>query len=234
MREIIQIRKLSLWIFFLPLIAINLCLFISVNPSLLEGTIFTVDQIGRSGFSIPYLDGSLSISRASRTFPQYLIFKPSMIVTGILLFYYWNNNNNLICKIRNTENFKYKFRLFGILSAIFLIIHSIFLGIKFDIQLYKLFRRVVLLLFIIFELIAQGMLVYYLFNIKSKISEITNKNILLIKIILVSILVIVAIASLPILVTKGNTHFKHALEWNYFVGVITFYMLTFFFWRRTT
>ena len=234
MREIIQIRKLSLWIFFLPLIAINLCLFISVNPSLLEGTIFTVDQIGRSGFSIPYLDGSLSISRASRTFPQYLIFKPSMIITGILLFYYWNNNNNLICKIRNTENFKYKFRLFGILSAIFLIIHSIFLGIKFDIQLYKLFRRVVLLLFIIFELIAQGMLVYYLFNIKSKISAITNKNILLIKMILVSILVIVAFASLPILVTKGNTHFKHALEWNYFVGVITFYLLTFFFWRRTT
>ena len=234
MREIKQIRKLSLWIFFLPLIAINLCLFISVNPSLLEGTIFTVDQIGRSGFSIPYLDGSLSISRASRTFPQYLIFKPSMIITGILLFYYWNNNNNLICKIRNTENYKYRFRLFGMLSAIFLIIHSIFLGIKFDIQLYKLFRRVVLLLFIIFELIAQGMLVYYLFNIKSKISEITNNNILLIKMILVSILVIVAFASLPILVTKGNTHFKHALEWNYFVGVITFYLLTFFFWRRTT
>ena len=234
MREITQIRKLSLWIFFLPLIAINLCLFISVNPSLLEGTIFTVDQIGRSGFSIPYLDGSLSISRASRTFPQYLIFKPSMIITGILLFYYWNNNNNLICKIRNTENFKYKFRIFGILSAIFLIIHSIFLGVKFDIQIYKLFRRVVLLLFIIFELIAQGMLVYYLFNIKSKISDITNKKILVIKMILVSILVVVAFASLPILVTKGNTHFKHALEWNYFVGVITFYLLTFYFWRRTT
>ena len=85
-------------------------------------------MIGRSGFSIPYLDGSLSISRAARTFPQYLIFKPSMIITGILLFYYWNYNNNLICKLRNTENFKYKFRLFGILSAIFLIIHSIFLG----------------------------------------------------------------------------------------------------------
>ncbi len=234
MKETAQIRKLSLWIFFLPLTAINLCLYISVNPNLLEGTIFVVDQIGRSGFAIPYLDGSLSISRASRTYPQYLIFKPSMIITGILLFYYWNFNNNLICKIKNTENFKYKFRLFGILSAIFLIIHSIFLGIKFDIQLYKLFRRVVLLLFIIFELIAQGMLVYYLFNIKSKILEITNKKVLIIKMIVVAVLVIVAIASLPILVTKGNTHFKHALEWNYFVGVITFYLLTFFFWRRTT
>ena len=234
MNEIAQIRKLSLWIFFLPLIAINFCLFVSVNYHFFENTIFQVDQIGRSGFTIPYLDGSISISRASRTFPQYLIFKPSMIITGILLIYYWNYNNNLICKLRDTENFKYKFRLFGILSAAFLIIHSIFLGVKFDIQLYKLFRRVVLLLFIIFELIAQGMLVYYLFSIKEKILDLTNKKILFIKIFLVSILVIVAIASLPILVTKGNTHFKHGLEWNYFVGVITFYLLTFFFWRRTT
>ena len=234
MKETVQIRKLSLWIFFLPLIAINLCLFISVNYHLLENTIFSVNQIGRSGFTIPYRDGSVSISRASRTFPQFLIFKPSMIITGILLFYYWNYNNNLICKLRNTDNFKYKFRLFGILSAIFLIIHSIFLGIKFDVQLYKLFRRVVLLLFIIFELIAQGILVYYLYGIKNKISEITNKKILFVKIFLVSVLVVVAVASLPILVTKGNTHFKHSLEWNYFVGVISFYLLTFFFWKRTT
>ena len=234
MSEILQIRKLSLWIFFLPLIAINLCLIISVNPELLEKTIFQVDQIGRSGFSIPYLDGSLSISRASRTFPQFLIFKPAMIITGILLFFYWNNYNKLICNLRDTENFKYKFRLFGILSAIFLIIHSIFLGVKFDIQLYKLFRRLVLLFFIIFELIAQGMLVYYLYNIKEKILEKINKKILVLKIFLVSILIIVAFASLPILVTKGNTHFKHALEWNYFVGVIMFYLMTFFFWKRTT
>ena len=126
MTETAQIRKLSLWIFFIPVISINLCLFISVNPDLLRDTFFEVDPIGRSGFTIPYIDGSLSISRASRTFPQYLIFKPSMIITGLLLFYYWNYNNNLICKLRNTQNFKYKFRLFGILSAIFLIIHSIF------------------------------------------------------------------------------------------------------------
>ena len=84
MNETGQIRKLSLWIFFLPLIAINLCLFISVNYHLFENTIFQVNQIGRSGFTIPYLDGSVSISRASRTFPQFLIFKPSMIITGIL------------------------------------------------------------------------------------------------------------------------------------------------------
>ena len=233
MKEITQIRKLSLWVFFTPLIAINLCLIISQNPEFLENTIFAVDQLGRSGFSIPYLDGSLSISRASRFFPQYLIFKPAMIFTAIIVYFYWVNNNNLVNKLKTT-NINYKFKTFGILSAIFLAIHSIFLGIKFDIQIYKLMRRVVLLLFIIFEIIAQGILVYHFYKIKKKLEELINKKVLVMKMILVSILATVAILSLPLLISKGNTHFKHALEWNYFVGVILFYLFSRFFWRRTT
>ena len=233
MTEIYQIRKLSLWIFIVPFLAINLCLIISQNPEFLENTFFKVDQIGRSAFSIPYLDGSLSISRASRTFPQYLIFKPSMILTAILLYYYWNNNNNLVNKLYLT-NINYKFKTFGILSALFLAIHSIFLGIKFDIQIYKFFRRVVLLLFIIFELIAQGYLVYHLYKLKNKLKKFINNKILILKLVLVTILIVVAFLSLPTLISKGNTHFKHALEWNYFVGVIVFYLLSRFFWRGTT
>ena len=233
MKEITQIRKLSLWIFFIPLIAINLCLLISQNYWLLENTFFTVDMIGRSNFSIPYLDGSLSISRASRTFPQYLIFKPSMFLTALLLYFYWRNNNSLVNNL-NSSNMSYKFKIFGILSAIFLAIHSIFLGIKFDIQIYKLFRRVVLVLFIIFELIAQGYLVFHLYKLKNKLEKFISKKVLFLKFLLVTLLVIVAILSLPTLITKGNTHFKHLLEWNYFVGVILFYLLSRFFWRRTT
>ncbi len=233
MNEITQIRKLSLWIFFIPLVAINFCLFISQNPHLLENTFFTVDHIGRSGFSIPYLDGSLSISRASRTFPQYLIFKPAMIITAIMLYYYWVNNCNLVNKLNQT-NINHKFKTFGVLSAVLLAVHSVFLGIKFDIQIYKLFRRVVLLLFIIFEIIAQGILVYHFFKIKKKLEDLINKKVLIFKAILVSILAAVAILSVPILVNKGNTHFKHALEWNYFVGVILFYLFTRFLWKRTT
>jgi len=231
MKEITQIRKLSLWIFLIPLLAINLCLIISQNPEFLENTVFAVDQIGRSASSIPYIDGSLSISRASRTFPQYLIFKPAMFLTAVLLFIYWKNNNQLVNNL-NSSNFNYKFKTFGILSAVFLVIHSILLGVKFDIQIYKLFRRVVLLLFIIFEIIAQGILVYHFYKLKSKLEKLINKKVLVLKIILVSILALVAILSFPILITKGNTHFKHALEWNYFVGVVSFYLLSRFFWMR--
>ncbi len=233
MNNITQIRKLSLWIFFIPLFAINTCLVISQNYMFLENTVFQVDMIGRSYFSIPYLDGSLSISRASRTFPQYLIFKPAMITTAIILYYYWSYNNILVNNFKST-NINYKFKTFGILSAVFLAIHSIFLGIKFDIQIYKLLRRVVLLLFIIFEIIAQGIIVYHFFKMKKELAEFINKKILIFKAILVSVLASVAILSLPILLNKGNTHFKHALEWNYFVGVILFYLLTRFLWKRTT
>jgi hypothetical protein len=112
--------------------------------------------------------------------------------------------------------------------------HSVFLGIKFDMQVYKLLRRIVLLFFIIFEIIAQGILVYHFFKIKNQLITLINKRILLLKIVLVSMLATVAILSLPILLNKDNTHFKHALEWNYFVGVILFYLFSRFFWRRTT
>ena len=233
MKEITQIRKLSLWIFLIPLIAINLCLIISQNPEFLENTFFSVDMIGRSNFSIPYFDGGLSISRASRTFPQYLIFKPAMFLTAFFLYIYWKNNNQLI-NILNSSNINYRFKTFGILSALFLVIHSILLGVKFDIQIYKLFRRVVLLLFIIFEIVAQGILVYHFYKLKNKLKELVNKKVLVLKIILVSVLTLVGVLSFPILITKGNTHFKHALEWNYFVGVVLFYLFSRFFWRRTT
>ena len=232
MKQIAQIRSLSLWIFLVPLVAVNICLIISINYDLFENTFFTVDQIGRSGFTIPYFDGSLSISRASRTFPQYLIFKPGMILTAFLLCFYWYKNNFLINHFNNTYLKKNVFMIFGILSAIFLLTHSILLGLETDVKIFKLLRRVVLLGFIIFEIIAQCLLVINFYRLKKKLHSFFNSSILKLKIYLVSILISVAIISVPLLVFNGNVHLKHGLEWNYFIGVIFFYLLTHFFWKK--
>ena len=232
MHNINRIRVVSIWIFIVPVVVLNSCLFISVNYELLENTIFKVDMMGQSGFTIPYIDGSLSISRASRTFPSYLLFKPGMVITSILLVNYWIANNKLILAINNEESKNKYFLFFGVGSALFLIIHSIFLGINFENDFYKFFRRFVLLGFIIFEIIAQSLLVINLVKIKEKIQPYINKKILTLKIILVSILVIVAFLSAPILNSSEYTHFKHGLEWNYFVGVVSFYLLTFLFWKK--
>ena len=171
MENIYRIKRLSIWIFILPLIALNLCLFISVNYSLFENTIFVVDQIGRTGFTIPYIDGGVSISRTARTYPAYLVFKPAMIITAILLIRYWLANNKLIGIINNETGKNKYFLIFGIASAIFLIFHSIFLGIKFDHDLYKFFRRFLILGFIIFEIIAQTLLVISIFKVKEKLEK---------------------------------------------------------------
>ena len=232
MQSIAQIKKLSLWIFIIPFVAINLCLFISVNYQIFDNTFLSVDQIGRTNPTFPYFDGGVSISRTARTYPAYLVFKPSMIFASILLILYWIKTNKLINSFEDKKNRNNTFKTFGILSAIFLIVHSIFLGVKFDYDIYKFFRRFVLLSFIIFEIVAQSLLVYRFFKLKSFIKKYINNYVLILKIILVSILVIVAIVSLPIVVTSGNVHFKHGLEWNYFVGVILFYLLTFLFWKR--
>ena len=232
MKEIAHIRRLSLWIFLIPFIAVNTCLFISVNYNFFENTIFTVDHIGRSGFTIPYLDGSLSISRASRTFPQYLIFKPGMVLTAILLCIYWYKNNSLINQFKNEIKKRNAFMIFGILSAIFLVVHSLLLGVETDIKIFKFLRRVVLLSFIIFEIVAQTMLVLNFYRLKQQINNYFNLGVLKLKIILVSVLITVAVLSIPILITSGNVHFKHGLEWNYFVGVILFYLFTRFFWKK--
>ena len=232
MDQINRIRRTSIWIFLLPITVLNVCLFISVNYLIFENTIFAVDQIGRSGFTIPYIDGGVSISRTARTYPTYLIFKPGMIITAFLLIKYWIANNKMVQKINNQNEKNYRFLFFGVSSAIFLILHSIFLGVSFEYDLYKFFRRFILLSFIIFEIIAQALLVIALFKMKDKISDYINKKILILKILLVSLLTVVALASLPILTSAGNTSFKHGLEWNYFIGVVSFYLLTFFFWKK--
>ena len=94
--------------------------------------------------------------------------------------------------------------------------------------------------FIIFEIVAQAYLVKALYSVRIKINNVINKNILKLKLFLVSILIIVAFISIPIISLPGDDFFginlkflKHALEWDYFLGVISFYLLTFFMWKKT-
>ena len=86
--------------------------------------------------------------------------------------------------------------------------------------------------FIIFEITAQAYLVITLYKLKNGLINHISLFVLKLKILLVSTLIIVAIIAIPIVSMPGNKHFKHALEWDYFVGVILFYVLTFFMWKK--
>ena len=234
MEHINKAKLISIWIFILPFVAVNTCLILVTQfHSLFPNQVDIIHN------TFPYFDGGASISRTARPYPSWLVFKPLMIFTSFLLVKYWMYNREIIKFFsRDHKNIK-KIFFFGVASAIFLTLHSIFLGIKFDNDLYKLFRRVILLLFIIFEVVAQAYLVSTLYSFKEKISNYLNLNILKIKIVLVTILIIVAVISIPIISLPGDEFMgitlkflKHGLEWNYFLGVITFYLLTFLMWKK--
>jgi len=229
MDSIKKVKSITIWIFIVPFIAINICLILVTQ---FHGLFPNPEDIIHNTF--PYFDGGASISRTARVFPTYLIFKPAMFLTSYLLIKYWYFNKNIIISIDSENKNIKKFIFFGVGSAILLTLHSIFLGIKFDYSLYKFFRRFVMVSFIIFEITAQAYLVITLYKLKDRISHLINLKFLNLKIILVSILVIVAIIAIPIVSVPGNKHLKHALEWDYFLGVITFYLLTFFMWKKTS
>ena len=236
MKQVNKVKSISIWIFIIPFVAVNTCLILITQFH----TLFP-NQEDIIHFTIPYFDGGASISRTARPYPSWLIFKPAMFLTSFLLIKYWLYNKSIIMFFdKNHKNIN-KIVYFGVASAIALTIHSIFLGIKFDNDLYKLFRRVIMLMFIVFEVVAQAYLVATLYSFKEKLSGYINKKYLTLKIYLVSILIIVAAVSVPIISLPGNDffgfnlkYFKHALEWDYFIGVITFYLLTFMMWKKVS
>jgi len=234
MEQINKVKSISIWIFIVPFVAVNVCLILITQFHELfpnqEDVILN---------TFPYFDGGASISRTARPYPSWLIFKPAMFLTSFLLIKYWLYNKDIISFFDKDNKNINKVVYFGIASAAALTIHSIFLGIKFDNDLYKLFRRLVMLFFIIFEVIAQAYLVSTLYSFKGKLSKYINKRYLTLKLYLVIILITVAIVSIPIISLPGNNFFgfnlkffKHALEWDYFIGVITFYILTYLMWKK--
>ena len=227
MDKIAKVKSISIWVFIIPFIALNACLILITQ---FHGLFPNQEHIIHN--TIPYIDGQVSISRTARVFPTYLIFKPAMFLTSYLLIKYWLYTKEIILFFnKNHKNIKYII-FFGIGSAILLTLHSIFLGIKFDNDLYKLFRRVVMLCFIIFEVVAQAYLVITYYSFKNDLLKFINQNFLKMKLVLVVTLILVALISIPIVTMPGNKFLKHALEWDYFIGVISFYLLTFLMWRN--
>ena len=229
MVKIQKVKSISVWIFLIPFIAVNSCLIIITE---FQWLFPNQEDIIHNTF--PYFDGGASISRTVRPYPTWLIFKPAMFLTSFLLIKYWYYNKTIVMSFNKNNKHVKKFLFFGVGSALALIIHSIFLGIEFDNNLYKLFRRVIMVIFIIFEITAQAYLVSTLYSFKNKLNKFINIKVLRLKLILVSILIVVAIIALPIISWPGSTFkfVKHALEWNYFLGVITFYLLTYFMWKK--
>ena len=184
----------------------------------------------------PFIDGSVSISNIVKRWPVSLIFKPLLFLTSLLMFFYWTKYQQIFPIVSGLNIVKRKelFFIFGLLSSFFLFLHILFLGMDIDNEIFKKMRRLIIILFILFELIAQCLLAKKIFLFRNSLSMYAKKTIIYLKIIFVIGVVLVAITALAIMIlTDPGDKFNYVLEWNYFFFLLVFYLLSSVMWKHT-
>ena len=129
----LDLRHLTLAIFFLPIITVIISFILSVNFDIIS-------------FCIPNIDGCTSISRIGRYPPVKFFFKPMMYLSGLLFFLYWRKNFLFLKNIKYSKKLMI-FYYFGIVSTIFLFLYIFYLG---ESSHYRFFRKTGIYIYILF------------------------------------------------------------------------------------
>lgn len=189
-------------------------------------------NLGTSETVNPFIYGETSISNIVKRFPINLIFKSFLYFGVVFMIFYWIYYNKIFNILNNQKKFNFFF-LFGILSAIFLLLHVIFLGWKFESDVLNKLRRTYVIFFIFFELLAQSFLIRKLFIIKNSIKTYINYKIIYLKLLFVLTICFTTLIILLFLIFYDlKPHIDYILEWNYFVVLLIFYLLSFLMWKK--
>lgn len=195
---------------------------LKVNPKTILGANETIN---------PFIYGEVSISNVVKRFPIKYVFKPLLYISVILMVLYWINYNQLFNEILKKKNELFIF--FGIGSAVFLFFHVLFLGVEIDNKFYKLLRKLIIVLFILSEVIAQALLSLKLFKHKNELSDFCNINIIYLKIFFISVVFLISLIVITILLIYNlSSKIDYILEWNYFAALLFYYILSFLMWKK--
>lgn len=188
-------------------------------------------KLGTSVAINPFLYGEASISNVVKRFPINFIFKPLLIIGSILLILYWSKYNTLFVEILKSQ--KNIFRLFGIISAISLFLHVLFLGVEFENEILRFIKKLLIIFFILFEVLAQYFLTVGLFENKKKLIKLCNIKLINLKIgFLILVIPISLVLVVIILLFDLTSKYHFLLEWNYFALLIFYYLLSYIMWLK--
>ena len=189
-------------------------------------------KLGTASPVNPFIYGETSISNIVKRIPVSLFFKPLLYISVIFMLFYWIYYNKILKELENTTK-NYYFFTFGILSAIFLFLHVLFLGWTFESDFLTKLRRSYVVFFILFEVLAQAFLIKKVFSIKEKIGKYLNLIIVYSKLLFVIFICMTTIVILIILLIYNlDSKFDYILEWNYFLVLLFFYFLSFLMWKK--
>ena len=180
----------------------------------------------------PFIYGEVSISNIVKRYPINYIFKPLLFVTSLLMIFYWLTYQKIFWNISNDKKIN-MFTFFGVLSGLFLFFHVLFLGSTIDNDIFQKMRKLILVLFILFEILAQFFLTKRLYLNIDKFNNYISKRILNIKIIFVGFIIISSAVIIGILSFNNlDSKIDYILEWNYFALLLFFYLLSALMWIK--
>ena len=181
----------------------------------------------------PFIYGETSISNIVKRYPVNLLFKPVMFLTSLIMLFYWLQSNKLLKNLLTRDD-NYWFLYLGLFSSLCLLFHVFFLGSEITNEIFNKFKKIILLLFIIFEISAQILLTRKLYLMRDMLNKHIRKRILQLKIIYSIMIFFISLGILTILIFTGGFTSKidYLIEWNYFMFLLLFYFLSFFIWKK--
>tara|TARA_B100001093_G_scaffold327551_1_gene312499 strand:- start:1610 stop:2713 length:1104 start_codon:yes stop_codon:yes gene_type:complete len=187
--------------------------------------------LGASEQINPFIYGESSISNIVKRYPINYVFKSLLYISVIFMLLYWINYNILFKAVLNTKNNTFVY--YGIISALFLFLHVTFLGVEIDNKAFKTFRKFVIVLFILSEVIAQFLLTLTLMKNKNNLSNYCKSIIINIKIMFICFVSLISLIVIFVLVKYDlSSKVDYILEWNYFAGLLFYYFLSFLIWKK--
>jgi hypothetical protein len=180
----------------------------------------------------PFLYGETSISIIVKRFPMNYLFKPLLYISSILMMMYWLYYHKIFNLIEKEKKIN-KFLIFGAASSIFLFFHVLFLGTGIENEIFTKLRKLIIVLFIFCELTAQFFLAKRIYVCRTLIAPYTFKPVIYLKIAFVATIILISIIITGTLVFYNlPPHVDYFLEWNYFLVLLFFYLLSSIMWKK--
>ena len=189
-------------------------------------------SLGTSEKINPIFFGESSISNIVKRFPINYVFKITMFISSILMILYWSLYFKIFNLIFNKKGI-HSFYIYGLLSSFFLFLHTFFLGTNIENEILMRLRRIYVVFFILFEILAQVYLIKKILDEKKLLQNYLNEKIIITKLYFVRFICVLTVIILSLFtIFTLDSRLDYIVEWNYFLILLVFYFLSFLIWKK--
>jgi hypothetical protein len=206
------LARLALVAGVLPIVIVHACYGLSVQAGIVPAC-------------IPYLTGCTSISATGRHGVSWVLFKAGMIPTAIVMAAYWVRCRDWLLALGRSDGRVLRAMLvLGVVSALFLILYTMFLGSKGD--FYDLMRRYGVTVHLSFGVLAQILLTRELLALEDgRVPRALVRG----KLLVITLLLGLGLGSIPLKnFVADKKYLENAVEWNFAALMALYFVLT---WR---